>query len=53
MLRRLLRNPRGWSTTLLEVAGFGAISYGIWRISPDAGLIAAGLSLILIGALAS
>lgn len=39
-------------TTLLELAGFGLISYGIWRLSEPAGLIAAGISLVIVGFLA-
>lgn len=35
-------------TTLLEVAGLGLIVAGIWQITAVAGLIAAGVALILI-----
>jgi len=40
---------RKWLTTALEVLGFGLIVGGIWTISVTAGLIAAGVALILIG----
>ena len=41
---------RKWLTTTLEVLGFGLIAAGFAIISPVAGLIAAGVALILIGA---
>jgi hypothetical protein len=40
-------------TTLLETLGFCLIAAGFWLISPVAGLIAAGIVLILIGVLAA
>lgn len=40
-------------TSLAELVGFGLITDGIWRISPIAGLIAAGICLVLIGVLAA
>jgi hypothetical protein len=49
VLRRIVAKPRSLITTLLEAAGFGLISYGISLVSPAAGFIAAGVSLILIG----
>jgi len=41
---------RKWLTTTLEVLGFGLMVGGFAIISPVAGLIAAGVALILIGA---
>lgn len=50
ILAKFVLKPRPVVTTWLEVAGFGLIVYGIWRISVTCGLIAAGCALILIGA---
>jgi small neutral amino acid transporter SnatA (MarC family) len=51
VLRTLINRPRSVITTLLEVAGFGLIVAGVWRVSVTAGVIAAGCALILIGVL--
>ena len=40
---------RKWLTTSLEVLGFGLIVGGFAVISPVAGLIVAGVALILLG----
>jgi hypothetical protein len=32
-----------------ELAGIGAVSAGFWQIAPAAGLISAGLGLVLLG----
>jgi hypothetical protein len=50
-LRSFIGKPRGWLTTVAELAGFGLIVAGVWRVSVTAGLIAAGLALILVGVL--
>ena len=42
---------RKWLTSSLEVLGFGLIVGGFAVISPVAGLIAAGVALILLGVL--
>jgi hypothetical protein len=50
-LRSFIGKPRGWLTTVAELAGFSLIVAGVWRVSTTAGLIAAGLALILVGVL--
>lgn len=46
---RARAKARGALTTLAELAGLAAISAGCWRIYEPAGLIAAGIGLVLIG----
>jgi len=47
---KLPRRPsRSDLTTVVEVAGIGAVAAGFWLIAPCFGLIAGGLGLILIG----
>jgi hypothetical protein len=44
-----------WATVrraVLVLGGFGAISAGLWMIAPAAGLIAAGVSALIVDALA-
>ena len=53
VLAAALTKPRSVLTTGLELAGIGVIVYGIHRISVTAGWIAAGIGLILVGALAA
>ena len=45
--------PKSVFTTLVELGGFAAITYGVWRISPDAGWICAGAALVVVGVLAA
>lgn len=52
-LIKLVMKPRPVFTTVLELAGFGVIVYGISRISPTDGWISAGCALVVIGALAA
>lgn len=49
--RRRTRNADPVRSTLLTVAGFGVISYGLYEWVPQVGIVAAGLSLLLIEAL--
>lgn len=42
-------NARALLTTILEVAGIVVVAAGCWLILPAAGIIAAGLGLVLIG----
>ena len=42
---------RKWLTTSLEILGFALIVGGFAVVSPVAGLIAAGVALILLGVL--
>ena len=44
---------RKWITTALEVTGMAAIVAGVTILLPVAGLIAAGIALVLIGVLSA
>ena len=39
-------------TTILEVAGFATVTVGVFLVAVPAGLMVAGLSLLLVGWLA-
>lgn len=47
----LLAVSRAWASTstVLELAGFGLVTVAAWRVDPTAGLLAAGISCLLIG----
>jgi hypothetical protein len=40
---------RRWATTLLELAGLGAIVTGVGLLSFDAGVVAAGFVALFLG----
>lgn len=45
---RALPTWAGLRTFTLSVTGFGCISYAAWLLAPPAGLVTAGVSLLLI-----
>lgn len=42
-------DARELTSTILELAGIGFVSAGLWLVAPWCGLVALGLCLILLG----
>jgi hypothetical protein len=49
VLAAVRKRSRGFLTTLAELAGLASITAGCWQVYPPAGLIAAGIGLVLVG----